>query len=306
MKKALFIPLFIIALSALSLELKAQTYRPLAEPGCEGSPCEYVNPETTLMTIGQVFDFQPGDVFHTKDLSGQCLPNGDRITITGRYYSSQSDTVFYTRLHNRYSSMVSWESGEPELVYTFYTFTDTVLYSNLQSLISDYDANFTNDYYIRNDSSLCATIINGYNLIVGPGFEDDNIIREYGKGLGLTKAYLYSGTGGAVQYSEKLVYYYKNGTYCGEEDVTATRDIAKNCQLEVYPNPTRDCLYFDLPPCTGTAFFYLYSIQGSALIFGQAIQGTNQISTANLTPGIYNLRVNLEHRLMESRVVIVR
>lgn len=310
MKRALFIALFIIALEAISMELKAQPYRPMAVDGAhwivKGSPCEYVYPEITLMTIGQVFDFQPGDVFHMKDVSGLFPPNGDRITITDRYNSSSSDTVFYIRSHNIYSSVVSWESGEPELVYTFGSFTDTVSYSNLQSPISEYDANFTDDYYVKNDSLLCGTLINGYNLMVGPGFEDDNISREYGEGLGLTKAYLYSRTGGAVQYSEELVYYYKNWTYCGEEDVTATKDIVKNNHLKVYPNPTKDCLYFDLPPFSGTALFNLYSIQGSSATSGQAKQGTNLIGTANLCPGIYNLRVDFDNGSFESRVVIVR
>lgn len=271
---------------------------------CEDTPCEYVYPEITLLTVGQVFDFQPGDVFHAKDVSGIFPPNGDRVTITDRYNSSRSDTVFYVRSHNSYSSVVSWESGEPELVYTFGTFTDTVSYSNLQSPMSEYDAYLTDDYYVKNDSSLCATLINGYNLVVGPGFEDDNISREYGKGLGVTKAYLYSGTGGAVQYSEKLVYYHKNGTYCGEEDVTSTRDIAKSRQLMVYPNPAGDYLYFNLEPFTGTAPYTLYSIHGSAVISGQATQGHNRISTANLTPGIYQLRVSLNNGYLESRVVI--
>lgn len=121
---------------------------------CEGDPCEYVYPEMTLMTVGEVFDFQPGD-----------------------------------------------------------------------------------EFYVKPDPTLCATLINGYDLIVGPGFEDDNIIREYGRGLGVTKDYMYSGIGGAVQYSQKLVFYYKSGVYCGEMDVTSTGNIAKSHQRHSHLYP---------------------------------------------------------------------
>lgn len=90
-----------------------------------------------LLTIGETFDFEIEDKFQYESFLPEQPPNADRITITGKYYSVNGDTVFYVQYHNSYFSTVIWYP-EPHLEYYFWTRTDTVFYTKLDSCISSY------------------------------------------------------------------------------------------------------------------------------------------------------------------------
>ncbi len=93
------------------------------------------------MTIGEVFTHNIGDKYHYR-LAPSAVPTTvDRMTIIDKYFSEFGDTVFYERFHDSYWTEVEWEP-EPHLVYHFYSLSDTVFYTDLDSLISFYDNRF--------------------------------------------------------------------------------------------------------------------------------------------------------------------
>jgi|GEM_PF-3188599 len=270
---------------------------------CPDNSCGYVLPDLTLLTVGEVFDFEVGDEFQFHNSAPAAMANADRINITGKYYSAEGDTVFYSRFHHSYTSSLNQNPGDRDLVYNFYTFDDTVFYTNLQAPISVYDENFLLDGYIANYNHLCDSTVNGYYLIVGPGFEDDNISNEYGKGLGLTKSYFYSGTGGVVQNNNNLFYYRKGSETCGVPDVVSVKDIPDGQSMVIFPNPAEDFIQFNLELPKGSGSYILFNCQGKEILTGRAVPGLNTINLVKQPQGIYFLRIIFDGQVSINKIV---
>jgi len=200
-----------------------------------------------LMTIGEVFDFEIGDEFQISGQADNQPPNADRITITDKYYSVNLDTVFYIRFHDSYSTTVN-TGGPPYLTYYFWTTTDTVFYTLLDSSILYYDNGFQYNQYSEFSPNLCDSLVNGCSYLAGPGFEDDVITDEYGKGLGHTMDYFYSGLGNSVLWDNELFYYKKGNFECGIPDLTVgTNEIPEpKSEILIYPNPAKDYVIFEI------------------------------------------------------------
>src|SRR5947207_2745036 len=86
-----------------------------------------------LMTVREIFDFNINDEFQWRGSYNGGPPAVQRIKIIGKYFSSGNDTIFYIEQYNNYNSYFNC-CPTPHLDYTFYNGTDTVSYSNLDSL----------------------------------------------------------------------------------------------------------------------------------------------------------------------------
>ncbi len=265
---------------------------------CNADPCAYTLPEVTLLTIGEVFDFEVGDQFHFRGQASGQPPNADRITITDKYFSQDNDTVFYQIEHNSYYSFLDWSSGEPVLEYTFYTSTDNMLYTNLDEPISTLDSMFLiNVNVILSPDYQCNTLVNRSNISVGPeGFPADNYIKEYGKGLGVTWHFYHSGEGQITTLNDKLFYYKKGNTICGEPDVVATGGFKPESSVGIYPNPAADHITFTInKPIkgqgTGNATYHIINSAGLNCSSGIINQGDNKINIGELPTGLYLLKI---------------
>ncbi|NOU46985.1 MAG: T9SS type A sorting domain-containing protein [Bacteroidales bacterium] len=256
-----------------------------------------------LMTIGEVFDFEIGDEFQTKGDGLNQPPNADRITITDKYFSSESDSVFYVQFHNSYYS-------DYDGINYFYTKTDTVMYTNLDSSITTFDSWISNDtnmsYYdtvnVISDQ-YCNTLINGFHCSIG-FFEPVSITRLFGKGLGLVKYYEYN----PVDWSDMdifLFYYKKNGISCGIPDtlfVSVPEDIVKP-EIKIIPNPAN--VSFRVVP--GTFTYKEMKIFGSngSLIRSQIVHNENlTFDCSFLDAGIYFVLFTSESTSYGTKLVI--
>ncbi len=199
----------------------------------------------SFMTFREVYDFSVGDKFqfHSTADNFPDFPNADRITITGKYYSSGSDTVFYIRYHDDYSSWLEWPGDS--LYYEFNTFTDTIFYTHLDTTtlavareimldtnVNYFDTlNYVSAYY-------CDSLINGYSYAVG-WFEPMYYSVLYGKGLGkVDDAFHYPSE--FYGFETYLFYYEKNGVGCGTPDLlTAIHKTDKPAMVKIYPNPAQ-------------------------------------------------------------------
>jgi hypothetical protein len=92
-----------------------------------------VKSQTTL-TIGQVYDYNINDQFHYYIYG--VPPNATRFTIVDKQFSPLHDSVTYVRHFDNYSSRVIADPS-PHLEYFFNSYTDTLIITNLDLLISD-------------------------------------------------------------------------------------------------------------------------------------------------------------------------
>ncbi len=271
---------------------------------CPSDPCPYVLPDVTLLTVGEVFDFEIGDEFQYNGEAAGQTPNADRITITGKFYSQENDTVFYEFRNNWYSTAVNWDTVPPTLEYFFGTIIDTLAYTNLQQPISTYDNNFFQNVNIYNSTSLCDSLVNRYKVTIGPsGMPNDYYIKEFGKGLGLTFYYVWSGDAGTYLWNYELFYYKKGNNTCGEPDVVKAGNINIEPEITIYPNPADKFISFTINQ-QGTGRYTLLNTSGVTEMAGSIYNGMNTIYTGKLTPGIYFLQLILNDKIEVTKIVI--
>ncbi len=248
-----------------------------------------------LMKISEVFNFDIGDEFQFvttgTTASGSYTPispNADRIRISGKYTSANSDSVFYIRFHDCYSTQVDWTGG-PHLVYNFWTYTDTAFYTNPDSSIAWYDPGFQYDQYVLYDSLLCNTLVNGCAYQVGAGFEPDYYTDEYGAGIGHSHEYYYCALG-RYWIANTLFYYKKGDITCGEPDITTVEIPEKhpaNSLFLIIPNPVKHS--FRLQNILGikTCQITLSDISGQILLIDDLAESSGEIDISHLRSGIY-------------------
>jgi len=256
-----------------------------------------------LMTIGEVFNFEIGDEFHYEGHHPEQPPNADRITITDKYYSSNGDTLFYHKYHDSYYTWVEWEP-EPHLEYYFWTRTDTVYYTHPDSSISSYNMWASNDtslaYYetiVYYSEDQCDSLINGYYLETS-NFEADVYHYEFGKGLGLVKAYYLSSQNWPhfVVYDDELFYYQKNGIDCGVPD-TLTVSIPQLSEnypdFNIYPNPAENQITIEITQLSFNSLtLEIIDELGRTVKTSIIHDNETTINIDDLRPGIYYCKVS--------------
>jgi hypothetical protein len=265
------------------------------------------------MTIGEVFSFEVGDKFHYRDHAGNNPPAADRLTITDKYYSTSGDTVFYERYSNSYYSYVVYEP-EPHLEYHFSIKTDTVFYTNLDSLISYYDTRFQCDPYlyscdtsIFHSATLCNVLINAYST-ANSDFEPEVFSKQYGQGLGLVRDYhsMYGYTMIVVK-DKRVFYYQKNGIDCGTPDNLAVSNSlipGKDEMVSIFPNPAREYFNVKINTPDKSSDFRIFNIYGALIDAGKWTQEENRYNCAGFKPGIYIIEVKINERTANYKLVV--
>ena len=260
-----------------------------------------------LMSIGEVFNFEVGDEFHRRSEMPQAMANGDRMTIIDKYYAVDSDTVFYVEQHYTYWSELSWEGGEPHLVYHYGYHENTIFYTNLNAPIPEYDDGFLLDQQSYTSSLLCDSLINACSYEVGPGFGNDYFSREYGKGLGLVSAFHSTGmNGGETLLDDKLFYYKKNGFTCGSPDLTgvSVEQIAgKESGFVIFPNPAQSEIHLINKSTTRSYAFYLIDERGRTISTGVSSAAEQILPLGNYRSGIYFLMIRFDGKYTTLKVI---
>jgi hypothetical protein len=267
-----------------------------------------------LMTIGEVFDFSVGDEFHYTVSPPDVPPAVDRITISGKYFSASADTVFYERYHHSYWTELEWVPA-PHLVYHFYTNTDTVFYTSLDSLISYYDSGFqcdsslygceTNIYY---SEEYCGALINGYYIATND-FEPDIYRKEYGQGLGWVYDYLYSNSSlpPGIIYEMKMFYFQKDGIDCGSPDtitVSVPEIIQNSGPVSIYPNPAKDHFSVKINGPEKEVTYKIYDLCGNLVDSGKWTNELNTYDCKLLPGGIYMIRAFFKSKSYICKLIV--
>lgn len=188
----------------------------------------------TIMTIGEIFDFNINDEVHTfNDYPQGGPPNAIRMKIIDKHFSIANDTVFYIRSFNNYHTVFN-PDPTPHLDYYFNAYIDSVFYTSLNDNVLCNSSDTTCNSIV--DTAICGIVTNGREYI-GPE-EYYSII--YGKGLGIVRDVYWQDP--TMVYDYKIFYFKKDTMECGTPDLTtsiASNSISLGIE-NIYPNPFTD------------------------------------------------------------------
>lgn len=247
-----------------------------------------------ILTIAEVYDYEVGDIFHyykwgqnyTKTKGG--MWSVTNITILNSYYSADEDTLFYVR-------DVDYQvvfSPDPNPNYEFYT--DTIFYTNLNSLLNSGDV----DSVYSDAERFNGRTINFLN------FSDyySTYTEEFAAGCGKVSDYFYSESRGSES-KDELVYYKKGGEEWGSEIIVSVESPESQLlQYSLFPNPAADVFHI----ITNN------SVRGEATLFssGGSRLGTfvlnpqkTSIDISNLEPGLYVFSIQLNHEIISKKLL---
>ena len=264
------------------------------------------------MKIGDVFAFNIDDEFHYQVSPYTEPPAVDRITIINKYFNELDDTVYYERFHDSYWTEVEWYP-EPHLIYHFYTYYDTVYYTNLDSLISTYDLNFICqewwDYCLIEtyfSEEFCDRLINSYYIETSE-FEGEVLEKKYGKGLGWVSDYLYTyDIYPHLVRDMKMFYYKKNGIDCGTPDTltVSTPELETNeNKFTVSPNPVKDYFTVHINSINTPIIFKIFDIYGNAIETGEWLLEENIHNCTGYLPGLYIIQISNKRNVFSNKIV---
>lgn len=232
-----------------------------------------------VLTRGEVYDFEIGDEFHYEDheLSFDYPRSGTKIKVIDKYYSSNTDTVYYTFENQRVEQEDQWPRN-----YTWgnvYTTQQSLADTFAQLPIFDLDTIPTQN---RTDSA--GTYINFYSYTVGT-FEPDVYGGAYGEGIGVVNELSASPSMWSIS-GHYLIYYKKQNKEWGTpwDDIVSVEEELELNEVSIYPNPCQTELNVKVSSPTEITIF---SLLGKKMLSTNATMGTNIIDVSNLESGTY-------------------
>lgn len=249
----------------------------------------FVCSSQTISTNREIYNFDVGDVFHYRhQMSGPS--SGAIITmnveIAGRYFSNDLDTVFYIR------DIISKSTGSG-IPTSIVSYTDTVFYSSLDSLINSgivdsvfYDTNLYNGRKINRDT-------NSY-------------FDLYVDSLGKVRDLIYYEPITLTLNEVRLVYYRKGTEEWGDPVYLGLRDDFVSMNVKVFPNPTstKINIVFDQNP-KESLLIELFDITGRLIsIYAPPKQKNSIFNITDLQEGIYILNIKSSDEFSKSIKII--
>jgi hypothetical protein len=245
----------------------------------------YESFSTNILTIGEVYDFEPGDIFHIKLGGPDTPPNYKVITILSKWVSQNNDTIFYRQKRQTYSNTVVWDP-DPRIVTTYNLDTNTVFFIHPNDLISTLMPHQKNHQYFHDLSYYDLSSHNNWNkrttMIFNnslnymfdsqlscftAAFEPVYDFVSFTKGCG-TSDISHDDPAENYQWYNTLVYYKKGAEIWGDPYILTS--VSKNLPViplfEVSPNPFTNSINVRLETMsTGKISLGLYSVTGQLL-----------------------------------------
>jgi hypothetical protein len=117
--------------------------------------------------------------------------------------------------------------------------------------------------------------------------------------VGLLQTFITYGTQGALNYSVSIGYTWDavGGLWLSQtrttnwySDLATSIDKIPEKGLNVYPNPVKEFIVFDLPDISGSATVIIFDMQGKKVL-EQQLSGNKQIAVNNLPKGMYVYKI---------------
>ncbi len=251
----------------------------------------------TILTVGEIFNFNFNDEFHSMNDYPPGPPNAIRMKVIAKHFSANNDTVFYSRSFNNYHSVFN-PNPSPHLDYYFNIYIDSVFYTNLTDsvLCNSMD---TSCVSIVN-TTICGVPTNGVSYL-WPEIYNAMI---YGKGLGVVRDVYVEDGSPEYSYDHKIFYFKKDTIECGIPDLitSISSNIASEGSATVYPSPFKDYVRIKWDKKIKNAA--LLDITGT---IKQSIHPNSNefvIYTSDLKDGFYILQITDESNQVHQRKLI--
>lgn len=249
----------------------------------------FVCSSQTISTNREIYNFDVGDVFHYRHQMSSPSSGANittNIEISGKYFSSAQDTVFYIR------DIISKTSGSG-ISTSIVSYTDTIFYSSLDSLINSgivdsvfYDTTLYNGRKINRDTN------SYFDLYVDSLGKVVDLIYYEPITLSLNEV--------------RLVYYRKGNEEWGNPVYLGLNDNFKSMNVKIFPNPTSTGIniVFDKSP-KGSLIIELFDITGRLVRIYEPPKQKNYIfNITDLQEGIYILNIKSSDEFSKSVKII--
>jgi len=285
----------------------------------------------SMMTVEQVYDYDPGDIFIGKEGGFYFPPIYTTTNITAKSYSVLLDTIFYTADKFQYTPQ-----GCPNCVpvydtilnYQFYVtqLTDTVganLGTELQYIApgcvdtAGYTGIWLDSIYF--DTSFCAKLItktwrmdNGPYLIdtCYDYFEPFYGWDEYGEGIGLKEHYYNFCADGSFYCQElyQLLFYKKGIDSCGLRPFiplpSAINETDAENSISIFPNPFSTQTQLNFPVEQINSVITITDTMGKKIKSFSFSGRTLTLHRDNLSSGIYYVSVLNDKGTFSKKIII--
>lgn len=251
----------------------------------------------TSLSIGEIFDFDVNDEFHTfNDYPEGGPPNANRMTVVEKHFSATNDTVFYTRSFNNYYTVFN-PNPEPHLDYYFDIYTDTVFYTNLNDSVLCNPSDTSCNSII--DTTICGVLTNGREYI---GLEEYSSII-FGKGLGRVRDVYWQDP--ILFYDYKIFYFKKDTMECGTPDlVTSISSSSVSLGVKnIYPNPFTDKFNIRFADDKHTFEIKIFDLNGLTVLETTVNNCNNVVIDKIKNKGFYILRIDSEGKSFVRKII---
>jgi len=269
----------------------------------------------TMLTRRQVYDFNVNDEFHFKNFS-MPTPNAKRLKVISKQFSSLNDTVFYSFHYDNYTS-IPVMVPTPHLEYQFLTGTNSVYYTDLDTLMNTQFQNFpiidSTDFFsdtLYFSSHSCGRLIYQYNGVTHSGFEPTYRSGQFGAGLGEIIYYYYNTVTPVLEIDNRMFYYKKDTITCGTPDVLDSATVAAVYEIDnystsilLYPNPASTSIFID----TRSNESFNISIYNAAGIIVRRYENAKRVQTidiSSLSKGFYFATIESDKQLYHKKIII--
>lgn len=277
--------------------------------------------DSSILTVGEVYDFQIGDVFHYKysKLRNSEDDYKQKLKILDKQYKGPNqDTLVYRILQEKLNHTGKFKDNAP--VYQSSIDTITRQYNQLSSPILK-DINPYEDDSLspvkRLDTLwgkyLCSQAINGYELVWTPSNNYERTIKQkWGKGLGLLlRMKSDNDRGRGSSRTKQLVFYNKqNGDSCGDRVEIENKKSGKNSYgssaiVKVYPNPTSsemNLLFRN--DSINKRHIKIYDRTGQPILIKKCPKNAVNLDISHISPGFYWLKTHANGKIITKKLIV--
>ena len=249
-----------------------------------------------ISTNRDIYDYEVGDIFHYySDYAYPWFEGWEDVTnieIIGKYYSAQNDTLNYIR--NIQYKKREYDSPGNYDPWTYEYYTDTICYSDLDSLVNDGLIDI-----VYSDPNL----YNG-RIINEAEFDSPNYHHYFnryviGCGLAVSDVFDY---GFSSTHNIRLQYYKKGDEEGGDPLPVSIDKNEFEDKLLIFPNPCESSLNIRNNFQT-EGYLDIYSIFGNKI---EKLNIKNKLVTFELSflkPGIYILDFNFNGHRIKRKII---
>jgi hypothetical protein len=248
-----------------------------------------------FMTYREINDFNVNDEFQTRLQVNSGPPNVVRIKILGKYFSADTNTVFYVRQYNNYQVTCCWYN-------VFQSGIDTISYNYSDSLFS-ISGSFIDSCNLYSDTIYYSSVYCGEKVYEHISYS--NCLEYwkdiYGKGLGQVY-HEYAYPDAFYDLVMNMFYYKKDTLTCGTPDLTTEVSAPEaHTTFSISPNPAHDKLNVEcnLP----NAELKIYDMTGRMV---QEEKLHSPLSTVNcqLSSGVYFVTVAVGDKMSNQKLIV--